>query len=511
MRESGRLRGIFVKAVTASALILGTVGIAAAPAHAAQNINLSGVGNGPLGGLQNLVITDAVGTCGSTQAPQMTISGSTDGGTSYYVIGYATYSGCSGTSDLFNYQWVPSSSGSWLLQASDGVDTSNIAGAVIGGTTTITTIAAPNVATVGTATKVQVNVTSQGQAAYPPTGTVQVKDGSGNVVANLGLTKANAGSSYAYWWWTPPTSGTYAFTAYYSGDSVASASQSATDLVLASVSGNTISLLAPGTMTVGIPVTLTATLVPSSIQGSVGFTFNGKPISASIPIVNGSASMQWTPTAAGAAVLGASYTTNGGASGSTVDKVNIVNGPAQQDVITLTQPGWGTWAPNGQYNLPNGTSTTMTATTLSGSPVTLSETGPCSVSGLTITVPVASGQCNIQASSPGGKGYAPVTQGYTVLPGLGNQTATLAAPLSGKLTKGRTYVLETPGQVDTNAGQNISWTITQGKNSVCKLGYPADGSVTLKMIKKGVCNIKGTAPGVPNQWNPYVVTRSYRG
>jgi hypothetical protein len=153
----------------------------------------------------------------------------------------------------------------------------------------------------------------------------------------------------------------------------------------------------------------------------------------------------------------------------------------------------------------------MAASTLSGSPVTLTETGPCSVSGLTITVPVASGQCNIQASSPGGRGYAPVSYGYTVLPTLGNQTATLAAPLSGKLTKGRTYVIETPGQVDTNAGQNISWKITQGKNSVCKLGYPADGSVTLKMVKKGVCNIRGTAPGVPNQWNPYVVTRSYRG
>jgi hypothetical protein len=340
---------------------------------------------------------------------------------------------------------------------------------------------------------------------------VVVKDGSGNTVATMGLTKGNAGSSYAYWWWTPPSQGTYAFTAYYGGDSVASASQSATDLVLASVSGNTISLLAPGTMTVGIPVTLTATLVPSNIQGSVGFTFNGKPISASIQIVNGSASMQWTPTVAGAAVLGASYTTNGGASGSTTDKVNIVSGPAQQDVITFTQPGWGSWAPGGQYRLPNGTSTTMAASTLSGSPVTLTETGPCSVSGLTITVPVSSGQCNIQASSPGGRGYAPVSYGYTVLPTLGNQTATLAAPLSGKLTKGRTYVIETPGQVDTNAGQNISWKITQGKNSVCKLGYPADGSVTLKMVKKGVCNIRGTAPGVPNQWNPYVVTRSYRG
>jgi hypothetical protein len=77
------------------------------------------------------------------------------------------------------------------------------------------------------------------------------------------------------------------------------------------------------------------------------------------------------------------------------------------------------------------------------------------------------------------------------------------------VTKGRTYVLESPAQIDTNAGQNISWKITKGKNSICKLVYPKSGSVNLKMIKKGTCNVKGTAPGVPNMWAPYTVTRSY--
>lgn len=498
MREPGRLRGIIVKAVTASALILGTVGIAAGPAHA-DGMTLSG----PASGVPGSVATYTV--VGGSEG---LISLKDTNGGSY---GADQQWGLGTPSIAFSFP-LPSNSVTLFAYNNDTGAMSNQISVAIGNTvSTNTYISAPNVATVGTATKVIVNVVSQGQTSYSPTGTVTVFDGSGNVVTTLGLTRDGNSKAYAYWWWTPPTPGSYAFTARYNGDSVATSSTSATDLVNASTSGNTISLLAPAQMTVGVPVTLTATLVPSTIQGSVGFTYNGKPISASIQIKNGTASMQWTPTTAGAAVMGASYTTNGGASGSTTDKVNIVAGPVQQDVITLTQPGWGTWAPNGQYNLPNGTSTTMAASTLSGSPVTLTETGPCSVSGLTITVPVASGQCNIQASSPGGKGYAPVTYGYTVLPGLGNQTATLAAPLSGKLTKGRTYVIETPGQVDTNAGQNISWKITQGKNSVCKLGYPADGSVTLKMIKKGVCNIKGTAPGVPNQWNPYVVTRSYRG
>jgi len=209
-------------------------------------------------------------------------------------------------------------------------------------------------------------------------------------------------------------------------------------------------------------------------------------------------------------MVGANYMTNGGASGSTSDNVTIVAGPAQNDAITLTQPGFGTWSPNGTYSLPGATSTTMTASTLSGAPVTLTETGPCTVSGLTITMPPGGGQCNIQAKSAGGNGYGPVTYGYTVTGGVGQQTATISAPLSGKVNKGRTIILEAPGQSDTNAGQNINWTITQGKGKVCKLIYPNDGSVNLKMSGRGTCTVQGSAPGIPNQWAPYQVTRSYR-
>ena len=155
------------------------------------------------------------------------------------------------------------------------------------------------------------------------------------------------------------------------------------------------------------------------------------------------------------------------------------------------------------------TSTTMTASSLANAPVTLTETGPCTVSGLTITTPVGGGQCNIQAKSNGGNGYAPVTYGFTVNVGLGQQTATISAPLSGKVNKGRTLILEAPGQSDTNAGQNINWSITKGKGSVCKLVYPNDGSVNLKMTGKGKCTVKGYAPGIPNQWAPYQVMRTY--
>jgi Bacterial Ig-like domain (group 3) len=496
MRSPVRLPGFVAKVLAVFALILGSVGIAAVPAHAAS-MSLSGPSSGIPGSVATYTVTG--GSAGNIILEGT--NGSQYGGSQEWVLGTPSVA--------FSFS-LPSSSVSLYARNTDTGDVSNTINVSIGSTVaTVTYISAPNVATVGVATKVTVNVVAQGQTSYAPTGTVTVVDGAGNVVTTMGLTPDGSAKAYAYWWWTPPTPGTYSFTARYNGDSIATSSTSATDQVSASTSGNTISLLVPAQLTVGVPATLIATLVPSTIQGSVGFTFNGQPISASIPIKNGTASMQWTPTVVGAGTLGASFTTNGGASGSTTDKVTIVAGPAQQDIITLTQPGWGTWAPNGQYNLPNGTSTTMTATTLSGSQVVLSETGPCSVSKLTITVPVGSGQCNIKATSPGGKGYAAVTYGYTVNAIPGTQTASLAAPNSGNVTKGRTYVIEEAGKGLTNAGQAIKWSITKGKDSVCKLSYPSDGSVKLKMVNKGACNIKGTAPAIPNEWNAYSVTRNY--
>lgn len=381
---------------------------------------------------------------------------------------------------------------------------------------TTTTITAPNTAKVGQQTKITVTVQSNGGSTYQSPGQVTVKDANGGNVTTMNLTAGpGAGQSYAYWWWTPQTTGTYTFQATYlpAAGSLSSGSTSAVDSVSATPSGGTISLSAPPTMTQGVPVTLSATVFPTSVQGTVGFTLNGAPISAAIPIVNGVANFTWTPNIAGQVTLGASYTTNQGGSGSTTDTVTISGAPAQSDAITLVQPGWGPWSPNGTYTLGNGSNFAFQASTLSGAPVTLSETGPCQVSGLTITVPTGSGVCNLRASSPGGNGYAPVTYGYTVnlIPGV--QVANIAAPPSGRFKVGRVLVLESPGQADTNAGQNIGWTIKKkgGGRKHCKLLYPDNGSVTLRIVSKGSCTVIGSAPGVAGQWQPFKTARNYTG
>ena len=175
----------------------------------------------------------------------------------------------------------------------------------------------------------------------------------------------------------------------------------------------------------------------------------------------------------------------------------------------MTPVGGSSWSPNGTYTLGASSTTNFTVSTLSGASVTLNDTGPCTTPGLAVVAPSNPGSCVLAFVSPGANGYAGVSQKYNVTIGLGQQTGTVAAPLSGHINKGRTIVLDAPGQSDTNAGQTINWRITSGKN-VCALSFPANGSVTLKMKKKGSCTVVGSAPAVPNEWNAYSITRTYR-
>ena len=493
MRESRRLRGNLTRAAAASALLLGTIGLSAQPAQALGECSITGQNaSATIGVPQQLTVVDCTGT--------NTVVVNAGGVTQSLPI----YPG-PGSSGLAT--WTPSVLGATTLT----LGTVSVA-AFVSQVATTTIITAPNVVQVGVGTKITVTVQSTSPSTYPPTGTVLVKDANGATVANMGLTAGPGnGQAYAYWTWTPATAGNYLLQATYSGDTNAKGSVSAQDAIFASPSGNTIALALPPTMTVGVPATLTATFYPASIQGSTGFTVNGNPISASVPIVNGVSTFVWTPTVPGQTVIGANYTTNSGATGSTSDPITISNSAAQTDVITLTQPGFGTWAPNGTYTVSNGTTINFTASTLSGAAVTLSETGPCQVSGLTLVVDASNATCNVTASSPGGNGYAPAKYGYTVTTGLGQQTAILAAPQSGRVNVGKVLTMETPQQGDTNAGQNIVWRITKGKNKICKLGFPSSGAVTLKVIKRGQCSVRGDAPGVANVWAPYVVVRTYQG
>ncbi len=402
----------------------------------------------------------------------------------------------------------------FIADQNSGAVLSNSVNLTIGGVVaTTTTISAPNTATLGQSITITATVTSAGGSQYNPPGQVRITDANNATITTMGLTNGpGSGQSFAYFRWTPKTAGTYLFIATYvpSAGSLATGSTSIQDSLIATPSGNTISISAPPTLSLGTPVTLIATVYPSNVQGSVGFTVNGSPISASIPISNGSAAFTWTPNVGGKITLGASYTTNIGGSGSTSEVVTV-SAPTATDVITLVQPGWGAWANGGSYNMGNGSNFAFQASTLSGAPVSLTETGPCQISGLTLSVNSGSGNCNMKASSPGGNGYAGVTYGYNInlVPGI--QTAKISAPPSGRFKVGRVLVLESPNVVDTNAGQNIDWKIKKGGKKYCTLLYPNTGAVTLRMKNKGTCTVIGKAPGISGQWQPFKTARNYTG
>jgi len=402
----------------------------------------------------------------------------------------------------------------FVADQNTGAVLSNAVSLTIGGVVATTTvISAPNMATLGQSITITATVTSAGGSQYNPPGQVRITDANNATITTMGLTNGpGAGQSFAYFRWTPQIAGTYFFIATYvpSNGSLATVSTSIQDSVIATPSGNTISISAPPTLSLGTPVTLVATVYPSNVAGSVGFTVNGAPISASIPISNGTASFTWSPNVAGQITLGASYTTNTGGSGSTSEVVTV-SPPRSPDVITLIQPGWGQWANGGSYNMGNGSNFAFQASTLSGAPVTLSENGPCQIAGLTLSVNSGSGNCSMKAVSTGGNGYAGVTYNYNINLVPGTQTASIAAPPSGRFKVGRVLVLESPNASDTNAGQNINWVIKKGGKKYCALLYPSTGAVTLRIKKKGTCTVVGNAPGVSGQWQPFQTARNYTG
>ncbi len=497
MSSLRRYGGLLTRLVAVGAVTIGGVALTAPAAHA----TVTGFG-GPVGVTETVQVTGtAPGMPGQSTCVVLPFINNVQQNNVTGVLSNGT----------LTFQWTPTMVGAATFSLINCTTTSFIPAVTITQVSTTTTISTPNTAPLGQPTKVLVTVQSQSPSAYNPTGQVVVRNANGAVLQTMGLTRGpGTGQSFAYFWWTPTQAGTYFFIATYNGDTNAITSVSPQDTIIATPSGNTISIAAPPVMTQGQPVTLTATVFPVGTQGSVGFTVNGSPISASIPInASGQASFLWTPNVVGRITLGASYTTNQGGSGSTSEQVTVNAGPVQRDVITLVQPGFGPWNPNGTYTMANGSSFAFQASTLSGAGVTLSETGPCQVSGLTLTVPVGSGQCNLVASSPGGNGYAAVQQGYTVSLIPGTQTAALAAPNSGNFSKGRTIRLQNPAQGTTNAGQNVNWRITSGENR-CRLRYPSSGAVNLQLRRAGRCNVVARAPGVAGQWNQFRLERSYR-
>jgi hypothetical protein len=414
------------------------------------------------------------------------------------------------------FTFVPPHVGSWTFQA-DGYTSRTSPTMQVNQVAVTTVVTAPNTVKVGVPTTITATVTPQGGSQLGVAGQIQFSIvGSGNIGAPVWLNQANP--SVATLQWTPATLGTVQFRATFTPYKIngfpdvtcGNTCTSAVDTIQVTNTGVNVFLNNPPSLVAGVPATITANVSAIPSAGSALFTVNGQVIANGVPVQpNGTVSTTWTPSAPGQYTLAVQWTGNSGVTGGSQETVTVGTAPAQADTIVLQQVGGPAWVPNSTMALENGLSATFAPTTASGAPVTLSDTGPCNISGNTVIADQGSGQCILTASSPGGNGYGPVSQSYTILLVPGTQTVKLNAPGSGEVNVGKTLTLAKKNQGVTNAGQELVWKVTKG-TSVCKLKFKSNGAVQLRILKKGKCNVQARASAVPGQWSPLTVKRHYR-
>lgn len=514
------------------AAVVGAVGltaaaiVGAAPAHAAGNyyVTMTGVqSTGTLGVNQYLTITTSLvngSECGSVLAAPVWVYGNVNNTTTR--IGQATFQSCTPGGDFqYLYAWGPSQAAVWYVyaQAVDGSQSQAYRSAINTGST-VTTVAAPNTAKVGTPTTLTATVAAANGGTFSAQGTVQFSIlGGGNIGGPVTL--SNAIPATASIQWTPSSVGAFSVVATYTpvnagtptaNTNCGSSCTSAPDVVSVTTSGVNVYLANPPSMAAGVPATLTAIVSAVPSAGTVTFSVNGSPIAANVPVTSaGQAQATWTPPAPGTFTVAATWNGSSGLSGTSQETVSVGAKPAQTDQIVIVTANGTTLVPGSSYTVPNGTTLTFTSSTASGSALTYSESGPCTISAGSFSTTSGTGTCLVTAASPGGNGFGPVSNSVTVNLEPGTQTAKLAAPDSGKVNVGKTVTLEKASQGKTSIGKPISWKITKGKGSVCSLSFPSNGSVKLKMKAKGKCTVKASAAGVSGQWNPYSLTRTYTG
>lgn len=379
-------------------------------------------------------------------------------------------------------------------------------------------VSAPQTLQVGQSTTISATVTPT-SGILAPLGTIQFAIvGSGNVGQPVWLNGSSPSTASIPW--TPANLGQVQFTATYSPNLINGFSDtscvnsnctSAVDTIQITSSGVNVYLANPPQFFAGVGNTVTAVISVVPPTGSVTFTANGQVFASNVPVQsNGRASAAWTPAVAGSFTIGANWVGNNGVTGGSQETVSVSAGTGQLDSIVLTPAGQGAWAANGNYQVANGVTLNFSAATSSGATVTISDRGPCNISGLSLTADQGNGACILTASSPGGNGFGPNSVSYNITLVPGTQTPSFNPPASGRYRSGRVLILESATQQDTNAGQQINWRVRPNSRSVCRVQFPNNGSVTLRLTRRGTCNVVGTAAAVPGQWNALTLTRSYR-
>lgn len=395
------------RALLAGALTAGlslSAGIAGGSVATAAANSFIATPSGMVGVAQNIVI----------QAPRLK--------NQPVVIGFSLGAYGSTAQTVINAQgfgsltWTPPTAGTWTVSGLGNAVSLPADTVVVAAMPTETVLIVPNQVQQGYNTNVLAVVTAPiGTAA--PTGTVTVRAfGSGNVIGTVALS-AQPGSttSTANIPWIPngngafPLQGTFnpADAGYVTSLSPVSQPNIGNDVV-------TVALRFPPTLNVGDATLLSSVLGQGIDNGVVSYTFDAQAITGSIPTANSVNSISWAPPSAGIHYIKVFYSGNPplNQSGSNTQVVNVQ--PAiPTDSVSVSQQGVGTWNIGRPIGVTAGQSTVLSGSATSGSPVLLSESGPCVIDGAILTA-LSAGTCTVTATSTGNVSYNSGTISYSV-------------------------------------------------------------------------------------------------
>jgi hypothetical protein len=266
----------------------------------------------------------------------------------------------------------------------------------------------PATAAIGVANRLTVSIGTTAPDVRV-SGGVQFFSTDGTFMGQASTTPSGATGATASIVWVPTQERTYSFTATFRSENpaITGSTTSVPITIQATPNGQWVQIAAPQ-MYQGFPATLTATVVPSSLQGSVAFSVNEARygVGPSVPIVNGAATQTFTPTMRGWQQFIVSFTaTNSpGTQGAAGQWVNVLP-PIGPDDITLSP----TLTTMKRYQKAQ-----VLATTISGAPVTLTATGGCTLVGDILTATRPSGTCVVTGTSPDNAGYFGTTESWTI-------------------------------------------------------------------------------------------------
>lgn len=306
--------------------------------------------------------------------------------------------------------WTPTAAGTFTLTASGASGQLGTASIVVVPAPTLTTLFVPGNVQPGVEVPIFAEVDTL-SSSVAPSGTITVRDQNNNIVATGTLAATgHPGEATTRMSWTP-SPGSPSLTAAFTPATNAFAPSSSLAEIPVVGGSWTVAITAPPVMYVGVPATLGAVVgagIPTTVGGSAAFSlnidgFNFYVMGGSNQINAGVATYRWTPTQVGFQTIQVQYASNDlQYNGNASQIVNIQPAPSP-DVITVTPSGAPAWTSGSVGSFQQGTNVTLTPTSTSGNPVTMSSDGPCAFEDAVLTM-LGPGTCTVTATSFGNGG-----------------------------------------------------------------------------------------------------------